>query len=244
MDLPQPDSGALESSSFPLVRPENRLSRLWLESLSTGELFALADNLGIDIPPGLERIFVIEELLDIAFGEDFETGEEQEFHPDFMEAAALPKQYNISFIEVMIRDPLWAFVFWEVKGQDRELYEKAPDFEGYCLRVIPLSDDAPCRLERENSFTVTVAPSDTAWYLGFPPVEASYQIELCAMRGGQETSITSSRPFRLPLLIAAPNRKTGTSKEIEAVYNNPLAKLSGAQDFSVIRSADRQSKRL
>jgi hypothetical protein len=36
-----------------------QLSRQLLESLSTGELIKLADDCGIDIPPGLERIFII-----------------------------------------------------------------------------------------------------------------------------------------------------------------------------------------
>ena len=35
----------------------------YLESLSTGELIDLAVKNGLDIPPGLERVFIIEELL-------------------------------------------------------------------------------------------------------------------------------------------------------------------------------------
>ena len=40
-----------------------RFTRVFLDSLSTDELVKLADSHGIDIPPDLERIFVIEELL-------------------------------------------------------------------------------------------------------------------------------------------------------------------------------------
>jgi hypothetical protein len=217
----------------------NRLTRPVLESLSTDELSALADSMGIDIPPGLERIFLVEELLELDFGSESPDQENLDLHPEFVETAALPKQYNISFIDVMIRDPLWAFVFWEIKGHDREIHEKAPDFEGYCLRVIPLEN----REGGDNSFTVTVGAEDSAWYLGFPPAEGSYQVELCAIRKGEKTPITSSRPFRLPMLIEEPGHKAGLPKEIEAVYRNPLARLSGAENFSVIRSADRKSKR-
>jgi hypothetical protein len=215
-----------------------RLTRPYLESLSTGELVKLADTFGVDIPAELERIFIIEELLEIAAGDEFAPEDTTEDRPDFTEAATLPKQYNISFIEVMIRDPLWAFVFWEVKGNYRELYEKALDFVGYCLRVIPLEADGGA--DRDNSFTVPVGVEDTAWYVGFPPAEGRYQVALCARREEAETTITVSRPFKMPRLIEPPHRISGSPKDIQDVYRSPLACLSGARDFAVTRSADRR----
>jgi hypothetical protein len=229
---------------------ESRLTRPYLESLSSGELVKLADSFGIDIPSGLERIFIIEELLDLSFDGEFSPEGELGERPDFMETAALPKQYNISYIEVMIRDPLWAFVFWEVKGHDKELFEKDPDFEGYCLRVIPLKTDdgkispavTPSPLERENSFTVQVGVNDTAWYLGFPPAEGCYQVAICALRGEKEIVLTVSRPFKMPRLVEPPNRKAGLPMDLQDIYQNPLACLSGARDFAVIRNVDRQHR--
>ncbi|MDR3248021.1 MAG: DUF4912 domain-containing protein, partial [Treponema sp.] len=57
------------------------LARPYLDSLTTEELARIADNCGIDIPPNLERIFIIEELLDYARAEDEEEqeGEEESF---------------------------------------------------------------------------------------------------------------------------------------------------------------------
>jgi hypothetical protein len=236
-----------------------RLTRPYLESLCTDELVKLADSFGIDIPSGLERIFIIEELLDLAFGDELVPEDDLANRPDFIEAAVLPKQYNISYIEVMIRDPLWAFVFWEVKGHDRERHEKAPDFAGYCLRVIPLTISAgaasgghrrassgkAAALDRDNSFTVPVGVNDTAWYLGFPPAEGRYIVELCALREETETALTVSRPFKMPRLLEPPARclpDENLPEDIQEVYQNPLACLSGARDFAVIRSADRRSR--
>jgi hypothetical protein len=227
---------------------ESRLTRPYLESLSTDELVKLADSFGIDIPPGLERVFIIEELLDIAFGDEFVPEADLENRPDFIEAEALPKRYNISYIEVMIRDPLWAFVFWEIKGYEKELHEKAPDFEGYCLRVIPLTADKPSPLgrtyvmDRENSFTVPVGVNDTSWYLGFPPAEGRYMVELCVRRGEEEIVLIFSRPFKMPRLFESPFRKTDLPRDTWNIYHNPLICLSGSRDFAVIRSADRQSR--
>ncbi|MDR1239406.1 MAG: DUF4912 domain-containing protein [Treponema sp.] len=223
---------------------EPRLTKTYLDSLSTDELLRMADNFGIDIPSGLERIFIIEELLDAA-REDKEP-EEGEENPaprgGFSETAELPKQYNITFLDVIIRDPLWAFVLWEVKSHDRELHERAPDFGGYCLRVIPL-EDKPAN-QRENSFTVSVGTEDGSWYLGFPPAEGHYQVELCVLRGSEELVLAVSRPFMLPRLLSRPglNQEAASPEGAQDSYRSPLILLSGAGSFPVIRNADRLSR--
>jgi hypothetical protein len=198
-------------------------------------LVKIADRYGIDIPFGLDRPFIIEELLDTAREDEYESeeGEEQSVPvaANFPKTAELPKQYNITFLEVMIRDPLWAFTFWEIKSHDREIFEKSPDFDGYCLRARALGG------ADGESFTVPVGNDDTAWYLGFPPAEGRYTVELCALGAHEETVLSVSRPFTLPKLLCPPNQD-----EMGEVYRNPLSVLSGARDFHVIRSADRRSR--
>jgi hypothetical protein len=215
-----------------------RFTRVFLDSLSTDELVKLADSHGIDIPPDLERIFIIEELLEIGS----EDGWENEFgregtlkgEADFLEPVPLPGRYNITYLEVMIRDPLWVFVFWEIKGHDREVFEKSPDFDGYCLKVRPMGDAAGGEAE---SFTVPVGSGDTAWYLGFPPEGGRYRVELRMIWAEGETVLAVSRSFTLPKLISPQNQGN-----MEEVYRNPLSVLSGAGDFHVIRSTDRRSR--
>ncbi|MDR2160076.1 MAG: DUF4912 domain-containing protein [Treponema sp.] len=215
-----------------------RFTRVFLESLSTDELVKLADSHGIDIPPDLERIFIIEELLEIGSEEEWENefGREGVLRgeADFLEPVPLPVRYNITYIEVMIRDPLWVFVFWEIKGHDREFFEKSPDFDSYCLRVCPLGAAAD---GDAGSFTVPVGISDAAWYLGFPPEGGRYRVELRTIWTQGETVLAVSRPFTLPKLISPQNQGV-----MEEVYRNPLSVLSGAGDFPVIRSTDRRSR--
>jgi len=157
-----------------------QFSRSRLESLSTTELVKLAEDFGVDIPPGLERIFIIEELLlENAYLSEPKTGEEIQIIPSYTEPVVLPKQYNISFIEVIIRDPLWAYVFWEIKSHDREIHENAEDFNGYCLRVIPLIEGEDIQRSKENSFTVSIDKDDSARYLGFCRTFAADGRPLC-----------------------------------------------------------------
>ena len=240
------------------------VTRVQLESLTTSELIRMADNLGIDIPPDLDRIFIIEELLEITSSER-SAGDSSDTADSFIseissasngthaadmensgliESVPLPRQYNITFIEVMIRDPFWAFVFWEIKAQDKDQFEKSPDFEGYYLKVSPWvgspDDDHPPdsvrrKIKTEGVFTVPVSTSDTAWYLGLSPAvqrksnltQCLYKVELCASLRGEETVLAVSSLFRLPLLHDA------------AHWDNPLIRISGYEDFHILRNNER-----
>jgi len=215
----------------------------YLESLSTGELIELAGKYGLDIPPGLERVFIIEELFYLAHDEedphqhDIDHGDNH--NEKFKEFATLPRQYHVSCIEVLIRDPLWAFVFWDIKAYDRNQHENTEDFEGYFLRVTPFKEplkEGALQPDEAASFIVAVDKDDYARYLGFPPDNGRcFKVELC-MQGHENLAVLAeSRPFTLPDLI-----ETKPSNElILAVYGNPLAQLSGVDCFSLIHSEDR-----
>jgi hypothetical protein len=237
---------------------DHRLTWPYLESLTTGELAVLADNLGIEIPPALERNFIVEALIEASFEDEYELEEQEPLdEADFLEPVQLPHQYNITYIDVLIRDPLWVFAFWEIKGHDREIHEKAPDFGGYFLRVQAVP---PSRLRsgyerpEDTSFTVPVGIDDTAWYLGFSPASAGttgisaagfgkagggraacLQVELCVLRDTESEVLAVSKTFRLPsLLAAAPSD----------IPLDPLCRLSGLDDLPVLRNGDRLSRTL
>ena len=214
------------------------LKRSFLETLSTEELINQADFYGVDSSPDLDRDLVIEELLEIAASDTrTEEAAAEGKRAKALESVNLPKQYNITFIETIVRDPLWAFVFWEVKGADREIFETASDFSGYYLKVSPLG-----QIVSEEGFTVPLAPEDFAWYLGFPPTGESkelrdrrYKVELWAQRGGEEILLAATNPFRLPSLVPRIEKQ-----EVSALDSCPLIQLSGVEDFHILRNGDRQ----
>jgi hypothetical protein len=229
------------------------VTRAYLNSLTTSDLIKMADNFGVDMPQDLDRIFIIEELLEIATADvdSSENSQEMDFQDlVFMESVPLPKQYNITFIEAMVRDPLWAFVFWEIKAIDKELYEKAPDFNGYYLKVFPLVKSTEktknSSQEIEEEFTVSVTPNDTAWYLSFLPVEADgisrlnqseYNVELCVSLEGNETVLAVSNPIKLPDL------PPGVGKQASGgASESPLIRLSGYGDFNMLRRNERNPR--
>jgi len=242
-----PISKPLSAAGILQVQPLDELTLPYLESLSTGELIELAVRNGLDIPPGLERVFIIEELFYL--DHDAEGSGAKNAHHDiiqvdakhdaFKEFAMLPKQYHISFIEVIIRDPLWAFVFWEIKAHDRNHYESAPGFRGYFLRVMPFREgpfkESLPQADEAASFIVSVDIDDYARYLGFPPDNGRcFKVELCMRNHDDYTVLAQSRPFTLPRLI-----EPVTNEFMQTVYCNPLALLSGVGRFSLVRSEDR-----
>jgi hypothetical protein len=251
------------------------LNRTYLESLTTFDLLRLADSHGIDIPPDMDRVFIIEELLEIASLDDtaqestesdapaeskltaeskflfdvseFSSGEavvsaETDTSVQ-LEPVPLPKQYNISFVEVIIRDPLWAFVFWEIKTSEKEQFEKTQEFSGYSLKVSPwISPVDPSKARVNSFFAVPVKPDDRAWYLGltggiFRENQTQYKVELCVEVKGEETVLAVSNPFRLPALpTSGESRFRRNSAEAP---ENQLVCLSGMEDFHILRNKER-----
>lgn len=217
------------------------ITRAYLETLSTEELYGKADLYGVDTASGMDRELIIEDLLEIAVS-DTEAEEEivEEKRTRVHESVDLPKQYNITFIETIVRDPLWAFVFWEVKVAEREIFENASDFAGYYLKVSPWGQNAPA----EGGFTVPLAPEDSTRYLGFPPAgekgdfrDRCYKVELCAERGGEEILLAATNPFRLPSLAPRIDKQ-----ENPGLGKYPLIQLSGAEEFHILRNGDREAR--
>ena len=201
----------------------------YLESLSTAELAALAGRNGIDVPAGLDRVFIIGELLEAVPPPPAEVPAPAVAEGAW-ELAELPGQYGISYVDVLVRDPLWVFAFWEAKPGVLETSGGE-----YCLRVVPLSE-GDFRPDPASSFTVAVGPGDRSLYLGINPEEGRlFRIDLCSVRGGETAVIAESRPFRMPEVPdAAAAAATAASR---------LAVLSGAGRFPLALGADRIPRR-
>jgi len=188
-----------------------------LESLSTEELVALADSRGLDVPPGLDRAFVLGELLDL------DSPRERSGPAG---ATDLPERYGESFVDALARDPLWAFVFWEARGDAGE---------GRFLRVssIDQKDQKPDDPGEGAPFSVEVSGEDGSIYIGIPPeMGRRIKVSLCLRRGAGASVVAESAPVDMPGVFGG-HEGSG----------NPLAELSGAAAFPAVRSVDRSFSR-
>jgi hypothetical protein len=202
---------------------DSEVYKAYLESLTTRDLIKLADQNGIDLSPGLDRFFVIGELLDNAAEEPPEEIPDEEHDHKISE---LPMQFHITYMEALPRDPQWAYICWELKAMDKERYEKDSQFEGYALRAYEKKGDAFV-----ESFTVPVGTEDNSWYLGFTG-GGTYKVGLWIR--GLDISPVMSRPFELPAFINSPKNQN--------ILEKPLNRLSGAADFAVLKDIGRLSR--
>lgn len=154
------------------------LSRKYLESLSSVDLVSLADEYGIDIPENLTRRFIIGELLEAA-----EEANEKNF-ADLQEndsaaiAKELPLSYNETQISVVMRNPVWCYVYWDIKETDLRAIQSVPSFITMLLRISFFSlagDDKP-----SGTFDIPVALDIREQYVLLHAGEYAFSIELVA----------------------------------------------------------------
>ena len=120
-------------------------SRSYLETLSSADLIKLADEHGIDIPDDLNRRFIIGELLDLSQEMMAEN------HSEMLvvdnpgpEEGYLPISYNETEIDVVLRIPAWAYVWWDISEAD---FKKATEARGFKNFVLRLSDKKYFRID-------------------------------------------------------------------------------------------------
>ena len=104
------------------------LSRAYLETLSFSELVRIADEEGIDVPEDFNRNFLIAEILEVY--EDLENTEKDDMILSDEEVGVqkeelVPRAYNSTEVDIVLRNPAWAFVYWNISDADRISLEKA-----------------------------------------------------------------------------------------------------------------------
>jgi uncharacterized protein (DUF2249 family) len=208
-----------------------------LETLTTNELITMADSMDIFIPPDLERTFIILELLEAGVDLELENSHDPAKLSDQVqepELASVPKRYNMNYLEVLLRDPLWAFAYWEINSIDRIAYESSPDFKGYVLHVTPLScKDAPVTTE---PFSITVGNTDTSWGIYIQPDIKLFDVKLCADRGETKEVIISSNQIHVPQALDP------TDETVRNIPKYPILSLSGIEEFEILRNVDRVAR--
>ncbi len=202
-----------------------QLSRSYLETLSSADLLALADDYGIDVPDDLNRRFLIGELL--------ETVAESENNPpeeigivsdaDMHFSASLPDSYNETQIQVLLRNPVWAYVYWDIK--EAMLAQLEENDASLVLRVSFFADENA--VVPEESFDIQISLADRAQYVLLRAGKAYVRIDLMSVVDGKVSdNLAKSRKVALPkgssYLMALPGRDTQAS---------PLQELSSLQEL-------------
>ncbi|WP_018525927.1 DUF4912 domain-containing protein [Alkalispirochaeta alkalica] len=170
-----------------------------LEELSLQALFALAEQNGLDLGPDTDRGSVIEELEDL-IAENQEDREQNNsvtvriqqkkftlindddtpLTGEQLDGFELPDDYEINKITLMLRDPRWAFAYWDLSSAKKREYSESSRFDGISLRVIEVEREKQ-EIVIRDSFEIPVQLSDSSWYIHIPRQKTSYRIQLIGL---------------------------------------------------------------
>ena len=121
---------------------DNVISRTYLETLSFSDLLKIADEYGIDVPEDLNRSFLIGEILEISEEMSKSSFDNDMVISDIVEQMngddISVRSYNSTEVQVMLRNPAWAFVYWNISIADAQSLAKA-DISQMMLRISSFS---------------------------------------------------------------------------------------------------------
>jgi uncharacterized protein len=219
-----------------------------LNALSDEDLRAIADRMGLGLPPDLERIFVVEEILE-ALEEDrleedrgaetplyFEDVKYRSSEERVIEASPAPRlepRYNETMIKALVRDPSWAFAFWDIAESERQAFEAVA--EDWCL-FLRITEASLPEDEKPLFFDIPVTIDDFQWYINLPRPEASYRIDLAAKLGSRSRVLARSGEIGVPR-----QRMAARSLPEEA---RRLLELSGLRDLAIEDADDDNPARI
>lgn len=182
-----------------------------LSLLSDQELMLLAERMGIYIPEGLDRPFIIEEIItaledddgDRVFSHDG-TGHVEEKklsggtyipYPQH-DNSGIPERYNETMIRALPRDPSWIYAYWDISEQKRAPFTEEESAAGLFLRV---SEKDPGSEHKKDFFDIGITLDDWKWYINIPQPGLTYRVDLCLHKGGRTRVLARSNEVRMPV---------------------------------------------
>ena len=211
------------------MKKDSRLTRAKLETLTSAELLEIADEYGIDAPDDLNRQFIIGDLLELAGElEDSARKKEKETivlsdgEEEAINLNVLPESYNETKINVILRNPVSLFVWWDLSEWDLKKIRS----ERAALRLAVYFFDAPGDEKPADMFDIQLSMEEREQYVIIPASKRIVRVDLISDTLGQNDILAHTEKIPLPkggaLMAAKPGEKLNVSRIME---------LSGAADL-------------
>lgn len=228
-----------------------------LLQFSVEALVEMAEDEGIPVVQGTPKETIIEQLLD-AIEEDQSEREmgnnplmrvvETKYDlvveapmPQEWDKFPLPSNYSETYIRMILRDPLWAYAYWEVKESDLVHLNTEPAGGDLFLRVHELPGSPGSNGKGVDYFDIPVRASDASWYINLPKLGCAYRIELVCRRTGSEKVLCRSNSVTSPSetfdQLLNPEKRIADS-------GNDFVLLSGLYDFEAPSSQNTIPQRI
>lgn len=116
----------------------------------------------------------------------------------FLDGIDLPDHYETTRIVLMLRDPRWAYTYWDLSSAKVREYQASGRFDGLALRVLEIDSDDD-ELHIIDSFEVPIKLTDRSWYIYLPRQRTSYRIQLVARNNHRRELLAVSNRVYVPM---------------------------------------------
>jgi uncharacterized protein len=226
-----------------------------LHSMATDSLIEIARRLGLDLPEGLERPFIIEEILD-AQDDDHSSQVSGSLStlsgldalpaeaPDGAEGASIAEapglndtRYNESSIMAILKDPSWAYLTWDLK-EDEYRPTAESESKAFSIRVLELASPLDPAKNALSWFDFSITSQDGEWYVNLPEDGMSYVFELGANSNRDRKVLARSNIVQTP--------KVRRERDFERLprTTKTLLELSGYSDYISVPEDDSRGSRI
>ncbi len=111
--------------------------------------------------------------------------------------SVLPDHYDENYCGLLLRDPDWAFFFWEIKESIYQEMERTAGFKGFFLHI--LENQTPeINGPMHHSYDLPVQTKMGSRYIQLPINDRFYQVEVVAQLTGELRVLSRSQILYTP----------------------------------------------
>jgi len=188
------------------------MTRDRLEGLPMSVLLELSLKEDLEPEEGLSREELIEDLLEV-YEEDrreretlqnlilkieqtkFDSLVARPSPESFTQEPVLPASYDENSVDLVLRDPAWALVLWEVRKKELDAWTQDPAFRGLTLRVLEFAAPHTPYL---TFFPIPIPQGAGSRYLHLPTPGHWYSLELHAQFERESRLVARSATLEAP----------------------------------------------
>ena len=158
--------------------------------------------------------------LEDLFGDEVKNDEAYSFE--------LPRHYNVTMLTLMLRDPEWAFAYWDISLHDRNTIQNNTSGASLCLLLQECTNCDNART-RKDVLEIPITMNDSSWYINIPKRGSTYAaVLLVNFADGQQEVLAKSAEVSVPFGALSENFVDTNSGD-----TGLLLAMSAIQDLGV-----------
>jgi len=146
-------------------------------------------------------------------GTKYDNLQEYELEAQEKQVYLIPERYNDTRIVLLLRDPLWAYTYWDINDNELSKMQEEIFFEGFFLRVFELNikkgsnEDSYSKENILDYYDIPIDEKDSSWYINLGKTGRYFGIQLCSIAHGKVSILSKSNIIKSPRGFVAKNIK-------------------------------------